>query len=162
GFLVLTTTGSALETGLVFFSATLPNLVLGPLAGPFVDRWNQKRVMIGSDLIRAALVATVPFAADANILLVYPIVFAVATVSLFFRPAKAAVVPRIVDEMDLVPANAALWTGETVADIAGYPLAGLLVAVLGASVWIAFWIDAATYLISAGLIFAIVIPTAAS
>jgi MFS family permease len=158
GVLVLTTTGSALQTGLVFFSATLPNLVLGPIAGPFVDRWDQKRVMIASDLIRAGLVALIPFAVNANIWLVYPLAFAITTVSLFFRPAKAAVIPRIVDEEDLVPANAALWTGETIADIAGYPLAGLLVAALGASVWIAFWIDSATYLISAGLIFAIAIP----
>jgi MFS family permease len=162
GVLVLATTGSPLQTGLVFFSATLPNLVLGPIAGPFVDRWNQKRLMIASDLIRAALVALIPIAVNTNIWLVYPIAFSVTTVSLFFRPAKAAVVPRIVDEDDLVPANAALWTGETIADIAGYPLAGLLVAAFGASVWIAFWIDSATYLISAGLIFAIAIPPVAA
>lgn len=158
--LVLTVTGSAFETGLVFLTATLPNLILGPIVGPFVDRWNQKRLMIGSDLVRAGLVAMIPFAADANIALVYPIVFAVTTVSLFFRPAKAAIVPRIVSEEDLVPASAALWTGETIADIAGYPLAGLLVAALGTTLWFAFWLDAATYLVSAALLLAIVVPPA--
>lgn len=161
GVLVLTTTGSALQTGLVFLAATLPNLLLGPLAGPFVDRWNHKKVMVVSDLLRAGLVLAIPFAARANISLVYPIVFAVTTVSLFFRPAKAVVVPRLVAEEDLVAANAAVWTGETLADIAGYPLAGLLVGVLGANLWLAFLLDATSYLFSAGLLLAIAIPPVA-
>jgi MFS family permease len=161
GVLVLTTTGSALETGLVFLAATLPNLLLGPIAGPFVDRWDHKRVMVASDLIRAGLVLIIPVAAQASITLVYPLVFLVTTVSLFFRPAKAAVVPRIVSEEDLVPGNAAVWTGETLADIAGYPIAGLLVGALGAQIWLAFWLDAATYIVSAGLLLAIAIPPVA-
>lgn len=161
GVLVLTTTGSALQTGLVFLAATLPNLLLGPIAGPFVDRWDQKKVMVVSDVLRAGMVLSIPFAANANIALVYPIVFAVTTVSLFFRPAKSVVVPRLVSEADLVAANAAVWTGETVADIAGYPLAGLLVGALGANLWLAFLLDATTYVISAGLLLAIFIPPVA-
>ncbi len=132
GVMVLAMTGSALQTGLVFFAATLPNLLLGPLAGTFVDRWDQKHVMIVSDVVRAGLVLLIPFVVQDDVLLVYPLVFVVTTVSLFFRPAKAAVVPRIVDRDDLIPANGAIWTGETVADIAGYPLAGVFVAFLGA------------------------------
>jgi DHA3 family macrolide efflux protein-like MFS transporter len=161
GVLVLARTGSPLDAGLVFFAASLPNLVLGPIAGPFVDRWDHKKVMVASDLIRAGLVLLVPLAADTNIVLVYPLVFLVTTVSLFFRPAKAAVVPRIVSDEDLVAGNAAVWTGETVADIAGYPIAGLLVGVLGTNLWLAFWLDGATYLISAGLLLAIFIPPVA-
>ena len=53
GVMVLALTGSAMQTGLVFLAATLPNLLLGPIAGTFVDRWDQKRVMIVSDLLRA-------------------------------------------------------------------------------------------------------------
>jgi MFS family permease len=161
GFLVLTTTGSALETGLVFLAATLPNLLLGPMVGPFVDRWDQRRLMVVSDLLRAGLVLAIPILANADIAFVYPIVFLVTTISLFFRPAKAAVVPRMVAEEDLVAANAAIWTGETVADIGGYPLAGLLVGMLGPAVWVAFWLDAASYVVSAGLLLTLVIPPAA-
>src|SRR6185369_1288904 len=100
-FLALAITNSALATGLVFLSATLPNLILGPIAGTFVDRWDHRRVMISSDLIRAGLVLVVPFVAEANFVLVYPLVFLITTVSLFFRPAKTAVVPRIVEERDV-------------------------------------------------------------
>ena len=41
--------------------------------------------------------------------------------------AKTAVVPRIVDERDVMAANSAVWTADTLADIAGYPLAGVSV-----------------------------------
>ena len=76
---VLVTTGSALATGLVFFVATLPNLLLSPIAGTFVDRWDHKEVMVVSDILRAALVLLIPVAATVNILLVYPLIFLVTT-----------------------------------------------------------------------------------
>jgi len=158
GVMVLSVTGSALQTGMVFLAATLPNLLLGPIAGTFVDRWNQKNVMIASDLIRAGLVLLVPFIVDLDILLVYPVVFGITTISLFFRPAKAAVIPRIVRREDLTPANGAIWTGETLADIAGYPLAGLFVAFLGTNLALAFWVDAMTYLASAALLVGLTVP----
>ncbi len=161
GVMVLSITGSALQTGLVFLAATLPNLLLGPLAGTFVDRWDQKLVMIMSDLLRAGLVLVIPFLVEADVLLVYPLVFAVTTISLFFRPAKAAILPRIVRREDLTPANGAIWTGETVADIAGYPLAGVFVAFLGTNLALAFWVNSVTYLVSAVLLAGIVVPPVA-
>jgi hypothetical protein len=116
--------------------------------------------MIVSDLLRAGLVVTIPFVIDISVPLVYAIVFLTTSVSLFFRPAKAAIVPRIVSREDLTPANAAIWTGETLADIAGYPLAGVFVAALGANLALAFWIDAVTYIISAILLAGLIIPPA--
>ena len=160
GVMVLAMTGSAMQTGFVFLAATLPNLLLGPIAGTFVDRWDQKRVMIVSDLIRAGLVLTLPFVIGVSVWLVYPLVFVVTTVSLFFRPAKTAILPRIVSRDDLMPANGAVWTGETLADIAGYPLAGVFVASLGDNLALAFWVDSLTYIVSAVLLAGLVIPPA--
>jgi DHA3 family macrolide efflux protein-like MFS transporter len=158
GILVLETTGSPMAAGFVFLAATLPNLLLGPIAGTFVDRWEHKRVMIASDLIRAGLVLLIPVVFELNILLVYPLVFLVTTVSLFFRPARVAVVPRIVPPEDLLAANSALWTAESVADIIGYPIAALFVAFLGQQIVLAFWVDSATYVLSAVLISSLVVP----
>ena len=155
GVLVFSVTDSPLATGLVFLSATLPNLVFGPIAGTFVDRWEHKRVMISSDLIRAALVVAIPFAAAQNILLVYPLVFVVTAVSLFFRPAKVAFLPRIVKADDIMAASSATWTADTLADIIGFPIAGLFVAFLGtqaAQLSLAFFADSATYVLSAVLL----------
>jgi MFS family permease len=150
-------TGSEVASGLVFFAATLPNLLLGPIAGTLVDRWDRKEVLIVSDILRAALVLLLPLAAMANVVLVYPMIFAVTTISLFFRPARVAILPRIVEERDLLPANSALWVGETLADVIGYPLAGIFVLALGTAVPLAFWVDSATYIASAILLTAIVV-----
>lgn len=161
GALVFATTGSYMATGLVFLTATIPNLFLGPIAGAFVDRWDQKRVMIASDLLRALLVLLIPVLAAIDIVLVYPMALLVTCVSLFFRPARAAVVPRIVAPDELLAANSALWTAESVADIVGYPIGAAFVAFLGAEFALAFWVDAATYVVSAVLIMALVVPPAA-
>jgi MFS family permease len=157
-FLVLEATDSAIAVGLTFFAATLPNLVIGPIAGALVDRWDQKRVMIVSDLLRAAIVLMVPFAATVNILLVYPLVFGLTTVSIFFRPARTAVIPRIVREDELVAANSAVWLADSMADVIGYPLATLFVTFLGSALAVAFWLDAVTYVASALLIVTMTIP----
>jgi DHA3 family macrolide efflux protein-like MFS transporter len=157
-FLVATVTDSPLAVAFVFVAATIPNLLLSPVAGAYVDRWNQRDVMIVSDLLRAAAVLVIPIAAAANIYLVYPLVFAITAISIFFRPARVAVLPRLVRNDELLTANSAMWAGETFADIIGYPLAGLFVAFLGASLPLAFWFDAATYAASAVLIASIAVP----
>ncbi len=158
GAFVYEQTRSPLAVALTFFSGTIPNLVFSPLAGAFVDRWDQKRVMVFSDLIRAALVTVVPAAILVNVWLAYPLVFVITTVSIFFRPARAAALPRIVPAEDLLAANSAMWVGETLADVVNYPLAGLFVVFLASSLSLAFWFDAATYLASAALLTAIVVP----
>src|SRR6185503_54331 len=64
-------------------------------------------------------------------------------------------------EEDLVPANSALWVGDSIGDVIMYPIAGLFVVFLQLSIALAFWFDAATYLLSAGLLATIVVPPAA-
>ncbi len=158
-FLVLgATNNSPVAVALVFLAATLPNLVLGPVAGTFVDRWSHKDVMVVSDLLRAAVVLLIPVAAEVNLVLVYPLVFLVTTISLFFRPARTAIIPRIVARDELLTANSATWLSDTLADIAGYPLAALFVAFLGAALPLAFWVDSGTYVASAVLIASMAVP----
>jgi MFS family permease len=156
-FVFLDATHSYVAVAAMFLVATLPNLIFGPIAGGLVDRWDHREVMIVSDLLRAGLVLLIPLAAVTNLALAYPIVFLITMVSIFFRPAKGAILPRIVAPDDLVPANSALWVGETFADIAGYALAGVFVALLRDQLPVAFWIDSVTYLASAVLISAIAV-----
>jgi len=160
-FLVLRATESPIAVGAVFLVATLPNLLFGPIAGTLVDRWDHREVMIVSDLLRAGVVLLIPIAAVTNLALVYPLVFLVTTISIFFRPAKGAILPRLVASEDLVAANSALWVGETFADIGGYVLAGLFVALLGSQLPLAFWVDSVTYVASAILIASIVVAPVA-
>ena len=151
-FLILRATNSPIAVGAVFLIATLPNLLFGPVAGTLVDRWDHREVMIVSDLLRAGIVLLIPIAAVTDLGLVYPLVFLVTTISIFFRPAKQAILPRLVAGDDLIAANSALSVAETFADIGGFALAGLFVALLGSQLPLAFWVDAATYVASAVLI----------
>ncbi len=151
-------TKSPLAVALAFFAGMVPNLILSPIAGTFVDRWDQKQVLVVSDILRAAAVLMVPVAVMFDIWLAYPVVFLITTISIFFRPARQAVLPRIVPEEDLLPANAAMWVGETLADVVNYPIAGLFVVFLKSSLALAFWFDAVTYLASAALLATIVVP----
>ncbi len=151
-FVVFYATGSEIALGAVFFVSLLPNLLFGAIAGTLVDRWDHREVMIVWDLLRAALVLLIPILAVTNLVLVYPMVFLVTTISMFFRPAKGAILPRLVAEADLATANSAMWIAETFADIGGYAVAGLFVALLGTQLPLAFWADAVTYVASAILI----------
>ena len=151
-------TDSPVAVAITFIVSTIPNLLFSPVAGTLVDRWDQKQVLVVSDLLRAALVLMIPVAVLINVWLAYPLVFAITTVSIFFRPARIAILPRIVDERDLLSANSAMWVGETIADVINYPIAGLFVVFLASSLPLAFWFDAVTYLGSAVLLATIVVP----
>ena len=152
------TNGSPLALGLVFAAMTIPATLVGPFAGALVDRWNRKWVMVGSDLARAAIVGLIPLASGVSVGLVVMLVFGLAAVSSFFRPARAAALPQVVPDEDLLPANSAMWVADTVSDLAGYGLGGLFVAFLGSSLALAFWVDGASYLASAALVAAVAIP----
>ncbi len=150
--IVFVVTGSPIAVAFVFVFATLPNLLFGPIAGTLVDRWDHREVLVVSDILRAAVVVTMPIAASINIYLVYPLAFLLTTITIFFRPARVAILPRLVREDELLTANSALWVGETMADVIGFALAGLFVALVAEAVSIAFWFDGATYLASALLL----------
>jgi MFS family permease len=160
GFLVYDATGgSALEVGLTFAATAIPNVVLGPLAGTFVDRWNRRVTMAICDVLRAALLLAVPLVIQVDIALVYVMAFLIATVTLLFRPAKTAVIPAVVEERDLVTANSMSSIADTAADLIGLPLAGALIAgALAGSLQVAFVLGAATYLVSAILIWFMHVP----
>jgi MFS family permease len=159
GFLVYDATGgSALEVGLTFAATAVPNVLLGPLAGTLVDRWNRRITMAVCDIVRAALLIAVPFVINVNVALVYVMAFLIATVTLLFRPAKTAVIPAIVEERDLITANSMSSVADTAADLVGLPLAGILIGALMGSLELAFVLGAVTYLVSAVLILAMQVP----
>ena len=152
------TNGSPLALGLIFAAMTVPTVLVGPVAGALVDRWDRKWVMVGSDLLRAGLVMAIPAAAVLNVGIVFGLVFLLAVASSFFRPARVAALPQVVPDEDLLTANSAMWVADTVTDLAGYGLGGLFVAFLGSALSVAFWIDGASYLASALLVAAVAIP----
>ena len=150
--LVYNTTQSAFLVATILAASLIPSLILGPVAGVWVDRWPRKRILVGADILRFGLVLTMPFALGFHIILVIALVLAVGAATVLFLPAKTAAVTGLVPPEHLDAANAATWTADTLADVLGYPVAGLIVIFLGPMIMFALVIDALSYLVSAILL----------
>jgi MFS family permease len=140
-------TGSVAATGLTLAVESLPALIVGPVAGVFVDRWNRRLVMITADLLCAVSVAGILLADQPNRL--GWLYLALVTENLgivFFRPAARALLPTIVGD-DLVSANSLLAVNNGIVRLIGPPLGALLLAWLGLPTVITA--DVASYLVSA-------------
>ena len=147
--LVVSLGSSSLAMAAVFTAATLPLIVLGPVLGAFVDRVDQRRLLIALDLVRAVLVAVIPMAVTVSFWLAIPLLLTIGAASAAFGPARFAVVSRTVDKEDLAAANASLMTADNLSDLVGYPLAGVVVVILAANLPMAFYLDAVSYVVSA-------------
>lgn len=144
-------TSSTLATGGMFIAQTLPRLLLGSLAGVFVDRWDRRWTMIAANLLcAAALLLLLPVRSPADLWLVYLAAFLQTSISLFFQPAEAALVPRLVGEEHLLPANALIALNWELTRLIAPPLGGLLMALSGLGSVIA--LDCASFLLAAAMI----------
>ena len=160
GILVFQLTGSALNVGLVLMVTAIPTLFVGLFAGVFVDRFNRKRILLASDLLRGILVALIPVAYitlgnDRGIIAMYAILFLAATVRQFFDPAWESVLPEIASEEELNSANSFLSISSFGSTAVGFALAGLLA---GIDIHLPFWIDACTFAFSFALVLFVRIP----
>lgn len=126
----------------------LPFALVGPLAGVFVDRWNVKRTMITSDLIRAVLALLLVAATSLNH--VYVILFLLSLVSTFFVPAQTVTLRTIVPREGLMAANALMHQAFQLVRIASPAVAGLFVKLLGPD--ICYYLDSLSFVISATLV----------
>src|SRR5919202_197162 len=104
--LVYRLTGSALSVGLMLMATSVPSLVVGLIAGVFVDRWDRRRVMITADMIRGVLVFLIPFLIASNVTWLYVIVMLSSAVGQFFDPAHASLLPEVASDEELAAANA--------------------------------------------------------
>ena len=141
---------SAFFVSLLMAAAWMPWLVIGLPAGAWVDRLPKRPVMIASDAVAAVAVLSVPVATwlgvlTATHLLVAAVVLGTATV--FFQTAWTSYLPAVLDQRQLVPANAFLYGSESAAQVAGPGLAGLLAGAVGAVAGLV--VQAATFLVSA-------------
>src|SRR5262245_44455828 len=142
---------SGLALGGLMAVQLLPMVLIGPWSGVLVDRFDRRRLLIASDLARVAIVMGLALAANGDRLLVIYVLaflhFAVATV---FEPARAAILPSVVEEDELVAASTLSSVTWSVMAALGGLLSGLLAALLG--VRVAFLVDAASFLFSGLLI----------
>lgn len=151
--LIFKLTGSALNLGIASAVTMLPHLLFGLLIGAWVDRVDRKRLMIAADVLRAAVIGTVPLLAamDAlSIWWVYAVGFTNATISIAFDSAQFAAIPSLVSTDDLVTANGRIQASFSAMMVVGPLIAGALIAVM--PVEDIFLIDAITFLVSGVLL----------
>ncbi|MFI5227255.1 MAG: MFS transporter [Candidatus Limnocylindrales bacterium] len=145
---VIRLTGSTAALAAMAIALAVPAIVVGPVAGVFVDRWERRRVMLASDLIRAAIVLGFAVVQSTDQLwLLYALAVAHATVGTFFFPARAALMPRVVPADGLMAANSLNQISRVIAGVLGASAAGILVGVADVT-WPAFVADATTFLLS--------------
>jgi MFS family permease len=144
---VFNVTHSALNVGLTLMVTAIPTLFVGLFAGVFVDRFDRKRILQASDLLRGLLVLTIPFLVvdTGNIAVLYVTLFLAAVVRQFFDPAWESVLPEIASEEELARANSFLSISSFGSTAVGFAAAGILA---GVDIHLPFFIDAATFLFS--------------
>lgn len=136
---------------LVIMHTGMP-VVLAPLAGHVADRFDRRRVMMACDLTRAVIVLGLLAAArSGSEPLIWSLVFLQYSIASLYTPAAEALLPRLTAGGDEIKtANALFTTVFTGAGALGSMLGGAAVAAWGIDV--AFVVDAATFVLSAGLV----------
>lgn len=127
-------TGSALQTAGVLVASSLPGFVLGPVAGAIVDKMPRRHVLLAADLFRALLVGSLLLltrGGDFSIVGIYLVVAGLGAAATFYKPARQALLPALVDRDQLVRANGLIASTNQATLAAGYAMGGLLVVWLG-------------------------------
>ncbi len=145
--------GTPLQVTNVMIAYIIPITVVAPLAGVFVDRWNVKRTMIASDLIRSVLILGLLFVTRLEH--IYVIFLLVSTVSSFFGPAQSVTLRTLVPIHGLLSANALMSQAFYTMRIIAPAAAGLLVYWLGESS--CFYLDTVSFIFSAAMLSTIVV-----
>ena len=147
-------TNSALFTALAVLIATVPTAVFGFFAGAIGDALGHRRAMLLSDVARVVLIGAIPMLIDsgAPLIVAYVLVFAAALFAAVFNPSRIAIIPQLVPAERLAAANATVTATDRTVEILGVLAAGFLVASVDIS---AFYVDAATFAISAALLTAV-------
>lgn len=152
-FGVLGIDGSAADLGLVVAAGTIPFAAFALAAGVWADRLPRQRLMLASDLVRAAVQGTTGgllIAGAAQVWMLAALAALYGTADAFFSPAMNGLVPQTISAARLQEANALLGGTMSLANVIGPAIAGILIAV--ADPGGAILLDAATFVVSAAFL----------
>ncbi len=150
-FYVYEITGSTMASGTVLLASFLPQVLLGSVAGVFVDRWDRRRTMIAANVLLAlGLLPLLAFDDSGRVWIAYLVVFYESCVEQFFTPAESSLVPHLVGADDLITANALNGQNRNIARLVGAAIGGLAAGVGGVA--LVALVDAATFVVAAVLL----------
>lgn len=142
--LIYNITGSALEMAKVLLLYTLPSIILSPIIGVYIDKWNKKKIVVNVGLLKGVLVLFLVF--TNNITYIYIIIFALSVCDIFFDPSATVLMTNIVEKHNLLKANSVLSISERTIQIISPIICGALIAIFDTS--LIFIIDSISYIIS--------------
>jgi MFS family permease len=146
--LVASLTGSGLAVGTLFAVRMLAPFLVSPLAGVAADRFDRRRLLIATDVVRAVVVLGFLFVRTSErVWLLYMLTAVQLGMHGFFFPTRNAILPDIVSQEELGAANAITSATWSVMLAFGAAAGGLVAG--GWGVYPAFVVDSATFLVSA-------------
>lgn len=143
-------TKSALSVSYAIISLLVAPAIMALVAGVVVDHWDRRAILVGADVLRAVVVASIPALMTLGLPWVYAALFLVSGASAFFRPAIFASIPQTVPRHKIHQANAVYASQDAAVEVVGPALAGLVVGHFSYAA--ALYMDSITYLASAGLL----------
>ena len=132
----------------------VPVLLLGPVAGVVIDRFSRKGILIGADLVRAALVVSLLW--PQGVWHAYVVAAGLSAGGVFFNPTVNAVIPVLTTPEQRLAANSVSWSTGRLVQIIAASIAGGVIALFGTGP--AFALNAASFAVSAALIATLSIP----
>ncbi|MFJ5561766.1 MFS transporter [Streptomyces sp. NPDC093250] len=156
---VTTLHASAFQASLIIAFTWLPYVFFALPAGVIIDRVRKRRLMIWCDILRTALVASIPASTllwQPSLGYLYVVVAACGVLTVFFNVGHRALLPALVDENQLISANGKMGMSQSLAELAGPAVGGLLTGAMGALR--TMWVDASSFLLSAATLMMIKAP----
>ncbi len=148
---IYTLTGSTVATAMTLLASFIPQILLGSVAGVFVDRWSPRATMITSNLASAAgLLPLLLVRTPGSSWVVFPVLGWEGIIQQFFAPAEQKTLPLLVDPAQLLRVNALNSQNGDLSRLIGSAIGGTAIAVVGIAGVVA--IDAASFLIAAAMI----------
>jgi len=145
-------TGSTVAMAGMLLSFLVPSILLGSVAGVYVDRWDRRRLMIAVNLVQAAVLLPLMLVDQLGLWVIYAVLVAESSVSQLFQPAQVALMPSLLagGKEELLTANALSGVGRHLARLIGPAIGGVIVAAGGLSA--VTIIDSASFVASAGML----------
>lgn len=114
----------------LYIAFTIPAILLTAIAGVFIDIWNKKAVMIITNILRGVIILLLPFL-DKSLMQLYILAFLMSSVTQFFVPAEAAIIPSIANKYQLLTANSLFTTTMMGSLIFGFALGDPMINICG-------------------------------
>lgn len=136
-FIIYGLTRSNTAVSAVILSFTIPAILFSLISGVHVDRWDKRKILFFTNLIRGILILLflVP---GLHVGFMYTITFLIALATQFFIPAGSAAVPLLVPQRLIMSANSILYLGVYATMFLGYIFAGSFLLILGKDITIVF------------------------